>query len=1108
MTKMKKMTKRTYPVLLTSLFLASFFLSLNSPPAARRAFAADNIFTNNVGIGTTAPRQALDVINSAIVSGNIGVGTTAPSSALQVVGTVTATTFSGAGTSLTGTASSLTAGTVTTNANLSGAVTSSGNTTSLGSFSSSNLSGALTDEVGTGYAVFNGSPNFTGNIGIGTTQPRQALDVINNGIFSGNVGIGTTNPSYALDVSGDIRSTGNIYANNISPTGTSTFANLTVTGNTYLSTTTGNVGIATTTPGSKLQVNGNAAIGYAASTAVQANGLAVGGNIGIGTTNPRQVSDVVGSSIVSANIGIGTTAPVQKLHVEGQCVTGDTLLPILRQKLNPNFDIRNSDLDFVRIDKVKPGQYVLSLNEQTGSIEPHAIRGLLDMGIKPVFELTTASGRKIETTGNHPYLTKEGWKKVIEIEEGEDIAVSKAGLDRLTAMTLNVSSIMPMGVKHEKYPYTQHNNQRYNANHISHPLSIQSRSDNKKTNSSYSNREFQYQRSLKDKVADQKSYNEQFENIKERFSEFFFLFSIKLHQFNNYHVIRNLSRIFSEKKVYANMEFCDTFWDRVVSIKYLGNEQVYDIEVEGTHNFVAGHWVKGQGSRVKGQGSPFTLEPTPFTSEAFFGGIICHNTYINGNVGIGTTVPSSKLHVNSEISVGADDNNRGIINAGTAGLLTFGTIRASNNYFSTLAVYNGNVGIGTTGPVSKVDIKIGSLTTAGAFSSSALNIYHTTAVNDISQITFGYTPATYAHGYIGVIGTSALNIGYGDMIFGVKSVTTDTQPVEAMRIKAGGNVGIGVASPGHKLSIRNTTTGFTFPIGIGGGTHLSGSGVGISFDPEGYEGTGYVHSALVIAGAGYGYNRGDFHFLLNHAAADGVTTDLTHSRMTIKSDTGNVGIGFTNPASKLSIDGGLHVGGTTDAGDNNLLVDGTIYVGGTSTYLNANNLLIYYSGSEKIQLGMVGFGAKSWGVQVTDTGDGSNAFCVNAQAMGPLVLNGGLHVGGESDPGDNNLLVDGTSTLGTTAVNGTLSGSGAQIVSAKGWCAAVAAAAGSPYAHVIDAPGETPCSTLCTNNGWAGCLGSVDFNHGCDYATQSCTMYVGGGCGSTYSSRDYCCCTN
>ena len=32
------------------------------------------------------------------------------------------------------------------------------------------------------------------------------------------------------------------------------------------------------------------------------------------------------------------------------------------------------------------------------------VKGLLDMGVKPVYKLTTASGRSIKTTANHPYL--------------------------------------------------------------------------------------------------------------------------------------------------------------------------------------------------------------------------------------------------------------------------------------------------------------------------------------------------------------------------------------------------------------------------------------------------------------------------------------------------------------------------------------------------------------------------------------------------------------------------------------------------------------------------------------------------------------------------------
>jgi len=70
------------------------------------------------------------------------------------------TPVSGVATNLTGTAAGLTAGNVTTNANLTGVVTSSGNATSLGSFTSAQLATALTDETGTGANVFATSPTL------------------------------------------------------------------------------------------------------------------------------------------------------------------------------------------------------------------------------------------------------------------------------------------------------------------------------------------------------------------------------------------------------------------------------------------------------------------------------------------------------------------------------------------------------------------------------------------------------------------------------------------------------------------------------------------------------------------------------------------------------------------------------------------------------------------------------------------------------------------------------------------------------------------------------------------------------------------------------------
>lgn len=72
------------------------------------------------------------------------------------------TPSSGVATNLTGTASGLTAGNVTTNANLTGVITSSGNATSFGTFTSAQILAGCSDETGTGAMVFAGSPTFTG----------------------------------------------------------------------------------------------------------------------------------------------------------------------------------------------------------------------------------------------------------------------------------------------------------------------------------------------------------------------------------------------------------------------------------------------------------------------------------------------------------------------------------------------------------------------------------------------------------------------------------------------------------------------------------------------------------------------------------------------------------------------------------------------------------------------------------------------------------------------------------------------------------------------------------------------------------------------------------
>jgi hypothetical protein len=139
---------------------------------------------------TASTALALDASKNVVSVTNTGTGSnvlaTSPTLVTPALGTPSALV----GTNITGTASGLTAGNVTTNANLTGAVTSVGNATSLGSFSSANLLGALTDETGTGSAVFATSPTLVTPI-LGTPTSATLTNATGLPIGTGVSGLGT-----------------------------------------------------------------------------------------------------------------------------------------------------------------------------------------------------------------------------------------------------------------------------------------------------------------------------------------------------------------------------------------------------------------------------------------------------------------------------------------------------------------------------------------------------------------------------------------------------------------------------------------------------------------------------------------------------------------------------------------------------------------------------------------------------------------------------------------------------------------------------------------------------------------------------------------------------
>ena len=255
------------------------------------------------------------------------------------------------------------------------------------------------------------------------------------------------------------------------------------------------------------------------------------------------------------------------------------------------------------------------------------------------------------------------------------------------------------------------------------------------------------------------------------------------------------------------------------------------------------------------------------------------------NVGIGTSSPSSKLHLS-----GTDASPLAVRLQNTTATTgnTYTLASGNNGYFyisrPSVADYividtNGNVGIGTGSPATKVH----------ALTASATSVAFR-AGNSVS----------YAEFQVDASGNSQLLAPGGIQIF-------NTNGSERMRIDSSGNVGIGTTNPTSKLVLYTN----------------SATSVAINFGNS-------VNSWL----AGID-SSGNYSFYTNGAYNVYFSTNGTE-RMRIDSS-GNVGIGTSSPAQKLHVNGNAILGGNPAAQWSNVTVSSDVAIQSAAPLLNFVN---------------------------------------------------------------------------------------------------------------------------------------------------------------------------